>query len=856
MKFTIFGTTSKLFLLLALVLMLFIPVPLSAALQDAYKDMKVEAGFDGKAKVGTVVPFRISVENSGPDISAEVQVTVGIDPGSKAVYAAPFDLPKGSSKVITLDVPINTANKRVDVKIVKNSKTIRAIQYEFKKLIAPQTPVIGVLSDDFNGLKDLNGMKLTEIMDPNMAREYIYKTSVAKAAGEKVVLPDRPAELIQLDAASMPADVKMLNGFDIMVINNFDTSSLSQQQQQSLGKWLESGKTLFIGTGPNARKVYSGLDESLKPFTYAQGGAIPVPESLKKFTEKDAPPGSLNVAALNPGSGKILLEGGGYPLAASYKKGAGFITVLAFDPALAPISGWVNVQDFWRKLVDETAKLDTGAQTANMGASLRYPGPYMNLEHLASRVPENQTPPFVFLLVLIGFYILIAGPILYFILKKKDKRDFSWIAVPAVALVFMGIIYVAGFKTRYTTAVLNTVSLINLRPESPNAEVNTFMAAFNNERGNMKIEYARDMNLEINANRYYDRYAYNSYSPNGDNENARIVSKLVFSDPVRHELYDVMMWEPRYIYASKSIPIHGGIMNSTSISENTFKTTVKNITSYAFRDAFIVIGSSFIEVGDIFPGEEKIIDTALDGPGVKKRFDEYLDEKYGQISYRTRQKVTAEQREKNRKRSIFESTFFNMYQGSSGKARITFCALSDFDPGYSMIINEKQPKTYNTSIIYTDMELHLEKGSRVHIPAGIIRPTLIDGKSAYFDERLNALRIHQDGDVDMSFSVLENVIIEKLQVTWSKFLPSYLKYRPQNSKSPQTYAKHTYKFYIYNISTSKWEETGEKFVLEPISSYADKDGLIKVRVKAALDRSSLEGELLGLPELELIGVVK
>ena len=57
------------------------------------------------------------------------------------------------------------------------------------------------------------------------------------------------------------------------------------------------------------------------------------------------------------------------------------------------------------------------------------------------------------------------------------------------------IIYVAGFGTRYTTAVTNNVSIIHLDDNRKTADINTVTAIFNNRRNSMTFSY--DDGLDI-----------------------------------------------------------------------------------------------------------------------------------------------------------------------------------------------------------------------------------------------------------------------------------------------------------------------------------------------------------------------
>ena len=50
--------------------------------------------------------------------------------------------------------------------------------------------------------------------------------------------------------------------------------------------------------------------------------------------------------------------------------------------------------------------------------------------------------------IILMIYIIVIGPTIYLVLKKKDKFGLIWIVIPVTAVVFTFIIYLAGSNTR------------------------------------------------------------------------------------------------------------------------------------------------------------------------------------------------------------------------------------------------------------------------------------------------------------------------------------------------------------------------------------------------------------------------
>lgn len=64
-----------------------------------------------------------------------------------------------------------------------------------------------------------------------------------------------------------------------------------------------------------------------------------------------------------------------------------------------------------------------------------------------SEIPVRERPSMVKFVVLLGIYVIAAGPGVYLFLKKKGKQKYLWTCVCAASVIFMGIIGLLGKKT-------------------------------------------------------------------------------------------------------------------------------------------------------------------------------------------------------------------------------------------------------------------------------------------------------------------------------------------------------------------------------------------------------------------------
>lgn len=894
------------FLIIVSATPMLLPLEVYSARSNGDVEMEVKAGFDGAARLGSYIPYRVLLINKGRTVNGEVQIEVKIDSENKSIISKPVSLPEGSVKEIVINAPVFTARRGVKIRFTEGNKTIKEIEYTFTKLIPPDMKTIGILSSDNSAYNFLNGAMILQPID----HRYIEKMRITSAAGvysttTNIIVEDGviggevskvESVLLPLDDESLPEDIKVMKSFDILIISNYDTGILSGQQLETLEKWVEEGGTLVLGSGVNWKKIYNTLPQSLKKFSVTDTVSTNKIEDLENFSginfvndvSLSTVTGSIGFKTqqnneqskmqqpekdqvlFSPNINEVIIGSDEQPLAVKYIHGNGRILFLTFDPGMEPVASWNGRQAFWEKLLFHSSISSNNIYEHGTGY---YYSNYNNMyyNYLAEQVPEDRTPPFPFMFITIVVYIIIVGPFLYLFLKKKDKREISWIAIPAVALLCTFIIYLAGFKTRYRTAVLNTVSMINLDMENQRAEIVTGMGVFNNKRGDLKLTYPEKDGIEFDITQIENR-SYVMYA-DGKEPEGKVVSKIVLSDPISYELYNVSMWEPKYISASKTEAFEDKIISSLNISDGKIKAIIENTTKYDFMDAFITLGSNFISIGDILSGQKKVVDVDLNSENVYKSFGQYLDAQYGRASYPSNVAPPKDFPEKRRKRIAVDSLLGAQYSEIKGQTKIGFYALNYQNLGYDIKINSQEPIEYYTNGIFSSLEMNFEKGQRFDIPAGIILPEV---SQESFDQDIasvdgdSGVRVRGTGDIDFIYNIPEGLYPDVITLKFDTYIPLYIKYNIENMKERNNnlqtkILQNKYEYYLYNTTLNRWEEIEDNHIqTENVSQYVDENNRLKVRVKVVemADMASgknydyVETEQLAFPKLQLKGVVK
>ncbi len=885
--------------------------------------MQVSGGYDGVARLGAYIPYNILLINKGRAVVGEVQIEIKMDSERKTIFAKPCNLPEGSTKEIVITAPVFTARRAVTVRVQENGRTLKEMEYKFFKMIPPDMKTVGILSSDNAAYGFLNGIELP-VRGSAVYEEHQklimasggYSTSSVVREAVDVNAVKKESVLIRLEKETMPDDLKVMNGFDVLIISNFDTGTLSAAQSEVLEKWVENGGTLVVGTGVNWKKTYDALPETLKRFSVTGIESVAPPSELAEFAEKEFTSdvkmelilgdigfegaektktdrtgndgnkenagGDENSGNNNEINGKRQAEYSSYkdeviagsverPLAVKYVNKQGRVLLLMFDPGMEPFTAWDGKQQFWEGLLFHvSANVKYYSQTGD-GYYYQSINKSHQFDYLTRQVPEDKKPPFLFMFITIAVYTVIIGPVMYILLKRKDRRDLNWLVVPAVSLLCLFVIYMVGFRTRYKTAVLNAISLITLDMENRKADIETGMSIFNNKKGDLELTYSKDSKIE------YDIYNSNSQRyvsyTSGNEPESRVVSKLLFTEPLSYELYDVGLWEPKYLSAHRSESFENKlIVSSVQIKDGNFSAVIKNQTGYDLMDTFISIGSNIFGIGDILPEQEAVVEVNLNSEDVYGSVGAYLDAKYGRSASYSGISPPGDYSEKQRKKTMVQNIMMDNFYSTRGQMKIGLYALNTQSMSHDLKVNGKTPQSFHLNGIFTAIGMSFDKGKELEIPYGMVIPSIefadrSDSRTAYMED-FDSIRIMQEGDIDFIYTLPAGILYKGFSLRFETDVPLYVKYNMEERKQKEEnfqgkILRNSYEYYIYNNSAKSWGKIGEEYNNNrDTTNYIDGENRLKVRVKvvemaddvSGQDYEYIEAERLKLPKLQLKGV--
>jgi hypothetical protein len=562
-------------------------------------------GFNSRYRDGSWVPIQVTLRNDGPDFNGFVSINLptpyaGINntAPSSSTYQQTISLSTSAQKQIVINAPIffgaQGSAQTVDVNLLDTSGKRVLTQTGTLRSLGLNDILVGVLSDQTTGIPSLG-----QVTQPNQAASVFEE---------------------QLNPTTMPRIARILNNFDMIVLDNFTTSSLDQGQLQALQNWVAQGGTLVVVGGPQWRGTLTPLPANMLPVTIAGTSTLPTGTNLLPVggpsnsgpgqnTAAGKIPSALTIsnATASPDS-TVLLSSGQTPLIVQSSYEQGNVLYLAFDPTLTPLTNWSTMPDIWKGLLIRALgdRFLDASQNPNSFGNDGIDGSWGTL--LQSLFPNAFPTTWLILALLIG-YVVILGPVRLLIVHFTRKRTWSWRIVLATIAVFSLLSYGLAIQQKGTSIISSNISVIKLdRPGIPttNAHVTTFVGVFVPSQGNFQVNIAgNDLVQSIDDNNRQSQIPGTASSSSGQ------TTVTEGQDYTNVTLQGVDIWTMRSLATQHDTQIKGGIFSHLTVQDGQLKGTVTNELPYGLSDAYLLIGAQYVSLGHLAAGQTEPIKLTL-----------------------------------------------------------------------------------------------------------------------------------------------------------------------------------------------------------------------------------------------------
>lgn len=440
---------------LILLLLLVLPVfGMSQAQTSGLVNMNVSVGFAGRFRDNMWTPVQVSLENNSTStFNGELVIRPERSQGLTNPVSTPVSLAPDSRQIFTLYISLRSFATSVRVELMDEAGAISAEVESTVRGISTQERLFVRVSDGGQ---------------PISLRE---ATSYAQSAAE-----------VDWFINNIPDRGVGLEAVDLMLITNADTGSLTPQQRNALRDWVLGGGHLIVSGGASWQQTAAGLAELLPLQPSSSVLTADFGDLTRLAGVIDAPPAAESAVARGTLTDDALVlarDDEGEPLAVRRAFGYGLVDYLAFNPASAPFSRWDGLGGLWHALAT--------SREARPGWSygfLNLTQGYNAIEILpgVTALPEAMA--------MVGFlllYIVLIGPVNYFILSRIGRREFAWFTIPALIIAFTVMAWVAGFNLRGSEVILSRLSVVESWPEADTSHVRQLIGMLSPRRANYDL---------------------------------------------------------------------------------------------------------------------------------------------------------------------------------------------------------------------------------------------------------------------------------------------------------------------------------------------------------------------------------
>lgn len=403
-------------------------------------------------------------------------------------------------------------------------------------------------------------------------------------------------------ATDFPKSALELTGLQTLVIDSFDSGSLSQTQLHAIRDFVGLGGDLVLGGGTSWRRTLLPLPQEIVPLRPTQTQD----ESLQPLADMAGQTTNHTAAVVSgtPAGTPVVVAQDGAPLVIESTFGAGRVVLLTYDPLADPFAtdtllgalGWGQglTRSLGNAALNQSFVGKGGGgpvQITNGGVPVtgHAPGviisnssavgpsqPYADIfASLLVQAPGATAPPLALLGLILLAYVLLTGPIAYLVLRAIKRRELLWATLPAGALVFTIASYAIGLGAHGGDFIDTSVEVQRVTPSGA-MQVTSYHAVYAPARGDHTVSLPADTIATT---------AFGSYGGGGGLSGRQTSSDtVVVGGHPQILLHGVNVFEPNNFQTLSIVQGSTGVEAELSYSQGTVHGTIRNRTTSVLRD--------------------------------------------------------------------------------------------------------------------------------------------------------------------------------------------------------------------------------------------------------------------------------
>lgn len=569
--------------------------------------VSVDYGMDGMVFYDMPAQVLVTVE-SKENFTGTLRIVPAVEYSGLSVvaYGEDVSLSAGEAKTFQF-IPSSISNNgevRIDL-VNENGKVVYSEKNTIQLEGLGSKITVGILSDDYSALSYFDGLPL-------------YINSY-----------EGTSSIFELTKDTFPEDAKALAMLQYLIIDNYDTASLSDEQYAALKSWVQDGGVLFLALGNNYQNVLHRFQDDFVTGTlgdvkkrdiFWENVQYDATQELESDVDENAEEQleaenqvATDVDSFGTGLEMDCIEfelEDGENLAGEWLEGSvcakqigfGQVVVLSYSLGMEPLSSSEYKSGIAKILLELAATNATVDKYNGVDKERNSMYSAVNVSKLADDSRKPSVLLYAFILIV---YVIVVGPVLYLVLKKQNKREKIWTAIPIVTLIFTGIIYVSGFLYRINKPLVNTFTVIQLEDSVQSEKLFTTVVCPKPKEYTIKIADGYK-GFRRNMDEYYN-------SLFGNTDASKDYDYMIKKSGKGSELVldcKEAFQETSFVLDKNGDNNIGSLDGDLKCRTSGFEGSVTNNTCFDLQDVVVTYENYLCMIGDVKKGETVQVDPS------------------------------------------------------------------------------------------------------------------------------------------------------------------------------------------------------------------------------------------------------
>ncbi len=426
----------------------------------------------------------------------------------------------------------------------------------------------------------------------SQSKELSYLNSIKIGKEEE----EESLKIVCYSKDSFPESVEEFWGLDGMIIDSFPTKKLSNKQIEALKSWVKSGGRLLLAGGNQQQDSFEGIG---KVFGITQNS---VDISELYFSEDNNSVQEIPLLLSNlPFSDEYEWNSyGDFEPETGYTAsvGSGKVSVLRFSLTNTAFLQWNERDKAANEILSHLLEKDTVTESSD--TSLWY------VKKALYAFVKSQLPNTFYYGVFFIFYILLMVTIAYYYLRRIKKREYIWIVVPVLALLFTVFLVVRSRgMTGSNDSAFSALRIIDSEKEQEN--IYFLYQNDESETGNVNLIPAITSVVPIDYN--YRTIAGKNIKTSGDDVTINNTQKgfdVAFEESVPGTSRILKLSGNTKSTSEKEVFEQNIFMKYTSFYGN-----ITNTSSNNFSRVILIHGNQYAIIKNVKAGEKVAVSTDM-----------------------------------------------------------------------------------------------------------------------------------------------------------------------------------------------------------------------------------------------------